>query len=154
MQFNRSALIEAIDQALKQERAATANVQARNAQSNAENRDEWLSLYSESWMKAANAIRNKIRKGQPVVEDDIPRDRAGYHGKAFYRPRRPEELPATRPELVGLRQVLTAVADDQISTTALRSLGVGVNTLRLLVPLLGAATVRSENLTNKKAGTP
>lgn len=97
-------------------------------------------------MKATAVIRAKLRRGEPVVEEDIPRDRSGYTGKAYYRPKRVSEVPARAAELAGLRAVLDAVADEMIGTTALRSLGVGVNTLRMIVPLLGSATVRSETL--------
>jgi len=146
MQFNRSALIEAIDKAIQLEHAAIVDIHARNAAANDEHRREWLSLHEEKWMKATAVIRAKLRRGEPVVEEDIPRDRSGYTGKAYYRPKRVSEVPARAAELAGLRAVLDAVADEMIGTTALRSLGVGVNTLRMIVPLLGSATVRSETL--------
>ena len=146
MQFNRSALVAAIDKAITQEEAAISAVHAQNKVANNEHREEWLSLHAESWQKAATAIRAKLRRGEPITEDDIPRDRAGYTGKAYYRPRRGESLPARAAELAGLRAVLVAISDDMVSSASLRSLGVGVNTLRTIVPLLGAATVRSEGL--------
>lgn len=145
MQFNRLALIHAIDKAIEQDNAAIAAVHARNEASAVGHVQEWLSLHSENWTKATTAIRAKLRKGQPVTEDDIPRDRAGYGGKAYYRPKHAEALPVTRvTELRGLRAVLDAVSDKEVSSTGLRSLGVGANTLRKIVPLLGSATVRNE----------
>lgn len=145
MQFNRSALIQAIDKAIAQDNAATEAVRERNDAAAVLHRTEWLSLHHDNWMKATASIRAKLRKGQPVAEDDIPRDRAGCGGKAYYRPKHGEQLPVTRTtELRGLRAVLDAIVDDEVSSSGLRSLGVGVNTLRLIVPLLGSATVRSE----------
>lgn len=146
MQFNRSALVAAIDTAIEQEREAISGADQRNKALDTEQRKEWISLHGEGWLKASNAIRAKLRRGDPVTEDDIPRDRSGYTGKAYYRPRRGESLPAPSVELAGLRAVLVAVADETITSASLRSLGVGVSTLRLIVPLLGNATVRSERL--------
>ncbi len=147
MQFNRSALVEAIDRAIAQEQAVINATRAKNEEASKSHREEWMSLHHDNWQKAATAIRAKLRRGDPVTEDDIPRDRTGYHGgKAFYRAHRGEPLPTTRTELSGLRAVLDAISDDAVSSNSLRSLGVSVNTLRLVVPLLGAATVRSENL--------
>lgn len=145
MQFNRSALIDAIDRAMEQERQAIETVRANNAKGDALYLEEWLSMHADAWQKATALIRAKLRKGQPVLEDDIPRDRSNRGiGKAYFRPRRGEALPTTRTELAGLRAVLDAVSDQEISSAALRSLGVGVNTLRLIVPLLGAASVHAE----------
>jgi hypothetical protein len=145
MQFNRSALIGAIDKAMEQEQAAIERVRATNAEGDALHLEEWLSLHADVWQKATATIRAKLRRGLPVTEDDIPRDRTSRGvGKAYFRPRRGEALPTTRTELAGLRAVLDAVSDTEISSAALRSLGVGVNTLRLIVPLLGSASVRSE----------
>lgn len=144
MQFNRSALVAAIDEAIKQERATIDAVRESNRLAAEAQREEWLSLNHDNWMKATAAIRAKLRKGQPVVEEDIPRDRASSYGKAFFRAKSGTQVVAVTTELVGLRSVLSAVSDDEISTAALRSLGVGVQTLRKIVPLLGAATVRGE----------
>jgi len=145
MQFDRSALISAIDKAIAQEREALDVVNTQNKADNVRHQQEWIDLHREAWMKATASIRAKLRKGEPVDEHDIPRDRSGVSVKAFYRPRRTQALPTVHTtELAGLRAVLDAVVDDQISSAGLRSLGVGVNTLRMLVPLLGSATVRGE----------
>jgi hypothetical protein len=146
MQFNRSALVAAIDKAIQQDQAAIDAVAQRNNDLNEQYRVEWLAQHQDAWTKAAVTIRAKLRKGQPVVQADIPRDRSGYGGMAFYQAKRGEATPVRAAELAGLRAVLAAVSDDTITSTALRSLGVGVNTLRLIVPLLGEATVRSENV--------
>lgn len=143
MQFKRSALIAAIDKAITQENEATSAVHRRNEAAKKAQADEWLSLHANNWAKTATAIRAKLRRGEPVVETDIPRD--GFTRQSFFRPARMEPLPPARTaELAGLRAVLEAVADDEISSSSLRSLGVGVNTLRLIVPLLGAAAVSAD----------
>lgn len=144
MQFDRSALVAAIDKAIKQEKDTINAVRERNRMAAEEQRKEWLSLNHDNWMKATATIRAKLRKGQPVVEDDIPRDRVGSYGKAFFRAKSGTQVVTVTTELVGLRSVLSAISDDVVSTAALRSLGVGAQTLRKIVPLLGAATVRSE----------
>lgn len=146
MKFNRSELIAAIDKAMEQEETAIAAIRRRNKASDDAHAAEWLSLHGEIWATAATAIRAKLRRGEPITEDDIPRDRTGYAGKAYYRPKRGESQPARNAELAGLRAVLVAVSDEEIGSTSLRSLGVGANTLRLVVPLLGAASIRNEAL--------
>jgi hypothetical protein len=143
MQFNRSALIAAIDKAISQEQRAVDAIAARNEKHNEDHRREWLSLHEEGWMRATAKIRAKLRKGEPVTEADIPLDRSGMRRMAFYQPKRGEPTPVRAAELAGLRAVLLAVSDDTISSASLRILGVGASTLRLVVPLLGEASVRS-----------
>lgn len=144
MKFNKAALIAAIDKARELEEAARFEVARLNDAKRREEVAAWLEVNRERWTKATKAINAKLRKGLPVLETDVPRDRHGYSGMAFFRFGRPEPLPVVATELEGLRQTLAAIADESVTTGALRDLGVSITTMRKIVPLLGAATVMSE----------
>lgn len=147
MKFNKLALIKAIDKAVEADSLVIQRARAEAELKLADHRAEWLRINTEPWKEAVKKINAALRKGEVITENHVPRNRQG--GPAFYRPTYAGAVPSSSVrELIGLRNVLAAVTDETISTTALRDLGVRAETMRKLVPLLGASTITSG--TNQK----
>lgn len=149
MKINRKAMIAAVDKAIENEAAAIESAKARGAQLRQEQADEWVEKNRQPWLDAIKKIQGRLRKGEPVRESDIPYERTRHsNGFAVWRERSgPVQVPQRDATLPGLRSLLEAIADDVVTTTSLRDLGVTPRTLQSIVPLLGAHTATA----NRKA---
>ena len=136
MQFNRKALIEAADKARVRHRAlweerVQAIIDAREA-----DRKQWIERHRNDWLLACGNIVNKLQDGEPVVENDLPRER---NYVAFYRPQPQRDTKYEEPhELKALIALLETVEDDTVSSSALKNLGFGQGTMSTVVGHLGA----------------
>lgn len=148
MKLNRQALIEAVDRAIEREDKAIQAAQDQVAREHQERVDEWLDANRQPWLDAIKVIQKRLRNGEPVQEKDIPYCRTRRsNGAAIWRSRGHTAIPDRDVTLPGLRNVLAAVADETVTTTALRDLGVTPRTLNSIIPLLGAHTATA----NRKA---
>lgn len=136
--FSRPLLLGAVEQALAQ---APERHAARNAERMAkfkEDQERWFEQHADDWREAVTNIRAKLRKRQPITMADLPgTDRYGRSPDVFSQsaPTLPEYTPSR--ELLTLREVLTSLADEHVTASALRDLGVNPNALRTALAHLG-----------------
>lgn len=150
MKINRLALIAAVDKAIEREDQAIRAAKTRAENERQLRLDQWVARNREPWLEACKKIAAKLRKGQPVLDADIPYDRSpSNNGNAVWRERHHVNVPQRDTTLPGLRALLEAIADDTVTTSSLRDLGVSARTLQSIVPLLGANTATA----SRKAST-
>jgi hypothetical protein len=141
MQFNRIALREAAEAALKAAQQAHDAYNQRRADEHKVAREEWLEDHGEAWLTALPKLRDKLRKGRPVTFSDLPRDRGRV--AAFDRTP-PEAVPYTGGELLrSLIRVLDTIEGETVSNYALAELGISRDALRAAVRHLGKGGVRA-----------
>jgi hypothetical protein len=123
MKFDRLELIKRLTetadareaQAVRELDGALAKERARRAQ--------YVADTTEAWSEFVLAVRRRLRKGEPIVEDDVPKELRPYGRELrLFRPadtgslRRPEQLRA-------LVRVLEASQDETVSLAEIQRNG-------------------------------
>lgn len=124
MKFNRTDLIDRAEAEIQRRKDAAAEADAQAAKDAVTQRQEWLDTKGPGYVLFANRIKDKIRKGRPIVQDDIPQEIRTRYDRidVFSDPRR----TTTTPEVAHLERfisVLSAVTDDEVTSTGLVQLG-------------------------------
>jgi hypothetical protein len=144
MRYQRKTLLAAAEAALK---ASHDQQRIKHTESERKRSTEvkaWNEVYSAAWARAARTIARKLRAGEPILSADLPRELGRSHVTATFlqEPLAPYS-PWTPPELGALIQVLHLVSDDEVTTAALRDLGITSSTLRTCADYMAAGTVRA-----------
>lgn len=144
MRYQRETLLAAAEAALK---ASHDNQRVKHTESERKRAAEvkaWSEVYSAAWTRAARTIARKLRAGEPILSGDLPHELGRSHSVATFSPNPLEKYtPWTPPELGALIQVLHLVSDDEVTTAALRDLGITSATLRTCADYMAAGTVRA-----------
>lgn len=124
MKFDRTDLIARAEAEIQRRKDAAAEADAQAANDAASRREEWLDTKGPGYVLFANRIKDKIRKGRPIVQDDIPQEiRARYDRiDVFSDPRRTPTVADTGT-LERFISVLSAVTDDEVTSAGLIQLG-------------------------------
>lgn len=143
VKFDVKALRAAAEQTMEADRAAWETKRAEENAALADERAAWLEKWGPEWLAATKAVAAKIRKGQPVVAEDLPRgDR--YTSVELWHEGRTRPRGEFRPSesLTTLLQVLAVVADDTVTAAALRNLGISPTTLARCVQRMSRVTAK------------
>ena len=142
MRFKVAELLQAVDTALEEDRVAHAERTAKAEAEAAQERAEWLETRGPEWRDFAGKVRRRLAARKPITMADLPTD---DHRLAVFReqsrgwrgPHRPN------PELLVLQQVLRTLADDTVTTSGLRELGITAAAMRRAVTALAPRTATS-----------
>lgn len=135
MKFQRTKLRTAVVAAMNQEKADHDRNVKKYEDAVAEASDKWLCDYEDDWREALVGIHTKLDRGEPILRTDIPRYAKGayrdnllvYGGPINdrgYRIDGPREFQESS-DLRALLTVLDLISDDEITTHALKELGLG-----------------------------
>jgi hypothetical protein len=130
--FNRLALLEAAECAIKAfDQHADANLAAKQIEYQ-EKKSEWLGKYSERWLDAIPTLSKKIKRGEPITSNDLPKNRERYSGDTALFHERPPVRESVRipKELENLKSILLTVQDDEVTTGGLQACGIPPSALR------------------------
>ena len=136
--FDRRLLLGAVEQVLAAAPKAHEERQAKRLQEWQDRADAWVAQHREEWGTALTAIRAKLRRGEPVAIGDLPGTSAYSRSPSIFsdaKPQASEYVPDR--DLTVLREVLVSLADDFVTASALRDLGVSAHALRAAVSKLG-----------------
>lgn len=125
MKFLTKELINRLDVLIQERETAEAAHNAKEEAKVAETREQWLEKYGDSYVLFANRIKDKIRKGRPIAQGDVPDDLSDGYGRfrGFYSEYQPRLNSETASDLRTLRTALQAVTDEEVTTTGLRQIG-------------------------------
>lgn len=150
MKIDRLALRQAVTDAVAAHRARHDARHAEWAELVAAERQRWVDEHLPRWGEAAKVIARKVRKGEPITGEELPKP-SRYSGietfdANLYSLRRPDGEIVRRPsepyqpphELISLGKALDVVTDEYVTHTGLRSLGITAATLRQALNALGA----------------
>lgn len=149
MKIDRKQLRQAVTDALAEHKARHDQAIQRWESAVELDRKAWIDDHLPAWGETAKVIARKVRKGEPIVREDLPRERHGS-SPLLYRQddyslrlpsgeqvRRPDRAYTAPYELSALGKALDVITDDEITHTALRSLGITGATLRDAIAQLG-----------------
>jgi len=124
MKFDRSDLIARAEAEIQRRKDAAAEANQQAIKDSADQRQEWLDTKGPEYVIFANRIKDKIRKGRPIVKDDIPQGiRSRYSEiELFSDPRRTPAVADT-VTLERFVSVLSAVTDGEVTSAGLIQLG-------------------------------
>ncbi len=142
MKYDRAALVAAAQTGIDRHKRHFDKVTLEARQNEEKNRAKWLAMYADPWASSARAILRKLRKGEPVTVDDLPRKVEWQSDIATYRPLKDANGEWSPPAVfVDAKSVLEAVVGDVVTTRQLDELGITHQTLRHITPYLTAGTV-------------
>lgn len=132
MKFNVQNLIATVEQKIEEAKTRDEEYNKAEQAKVAQRRAEWLEGYGDEYVAFANKIKEKIRKGRPILASDVPEKlRDGYSTRLYtFEAYRPKTRELGSPEMQSLLKALRAITDEEITPTALKSLG--FNNLRAL----------------------
>lgn len=139
MQFNRVDLIKAAQDTID---AESARLQREAAEKNAEleqQHAEWTAAYGEAWSACLTRLRKKLRNGQVIYTEDLPRS-PRYGGVAVFGPRAQAYHSARTfesPDLNNLIAVLSTITDETVTPSGLRAVGITPGALSAALRTLG-----------------
>lgn len=125
MKFNVQNLIATVEQKIAEAKTHDEEHNKKELSKVNQLRENWLEEYGDEYVALANKIKEKIRKNRPILPSDIPEKlQRGYRGPLeTYSKYSPRTRPVGSPELESLLKALRSISDDEISPTALKSLG-------------------------------
>lgn len=132
MKFNVNNLIATVEQKIQEAKIRDEEFNKDQRAKVDQHRTEWLEEYGDEYVAFANKIKEKIRKNRPILQSDIPHKLTGGYGSRMetYTKFRAQTREAGSPDLESLLKALRAITDEEITPTALKSLG--FNNLRAL----------------------
>lgn len=144
MKVDVAALRAAAQKAIDADRARFETRKAEAAAKDAKERADWIECWGDQWREAAKVIGRKARAGQPITRDDLPGDR--YHTLPTWSPRGQGRSEFNEyldsPDLTALLAVLATIADDTVTSTGLRTLGIREAALRACVVHMAKSSVK------------
>ena len=126
MKLKVKTLIASIEQKIKD---AEAKNEAQNLEEEAKvakHRQEWLDTNKANYLAFAEKIKEKLRKDRPILRSDIPEGLIDTRYRCeipVYTEYKPNKGFAQVGDLRGILQVLNTITDEEITPTALKSLG-------------------------------
>lgn len=127
----RAAVVRALaDSRAEFDRAYTAQIERWNRE-----REDWVADNEETWYQACANIEGKLRKNEPIMAEDLPRDRK-YRGDVLVYKRSSPTVSSvthngarntyTPPQhLLDFLTVLDLSSDETVTSNALKELGFG-----------------------------
>lgn len=125
MKFKTADLIARIDILITERVEAAKTADAKALKDHEQNRSGWLEAHGDAYVKFANTVKEKIRKGRPILASDIPDGVKNRYREfaLFSATQPPKPVPARLDDLETLKSALSAVADEYVTTTGLREIG-------------------------------
>lgn len=132
MQFNKSALLTAINHALSVYDSETERFERESAEWYVKDLEAWHAKCGQQWTDFFTTARRALRNGKPITESMLPRMLDGYRGRAistYERPSRPAEKDVRGVpyldvvKLQSLKAALEAINDDTVTPNQLSQLG-------------------------------
>jgi hypothetical protein len=140
MQFNRKALILAAEMAVEGHYKEWEDRKQKVLDDERRGREDWLRMYSDRWRVAVENITAKLDAGEVIMDKDIPNNLDSWSRSATYRtPERGASEYRPPNDLLALIQLLNTVEDDTVSTSGLKSLGVGQSAMSAIAAKLHLA---------------
>jgi hypothetical protein len=140
MKFNREELRAAVGRAIEQHRQAHETRWEETHEEWTRARAAWVDEYGPAWLDALPKLRAKLRKGQPITQDDLPQH-GRYHQVALFGDRQPRRIAYADPvHLLRLAAVLDACADPTVTSGGLTALGITRASLASAVACLRPAS--------------
>jgi hypothetical protein len=144
MRYVRQELLEAARKAVRTAQQQQHRSHAEKVTAHGRAVTAWNANHADSWRAAVRVITRKLKTGDPITAADLPHKPGQSHLTATFGERRPEEFkPWVPSELEVLIKVLELVADDVVTTAALRDLGISVSTMRTCAEYMAAGSVRA-----------
>lgn len=147
MKYDRTALIQAAEQALSEEKAHHVEQVVEQADAFTQAQMQWMAAHGEEWLDTLTRLRKQLRQGQPIREADLPADRSarGYRRTATFDVAIPRPLDNYEPsrELTSFIRLLGTVVDDHVSSASLAEIGISRAVLRQVVAKLAPNTIRT-----------
>src|SRR5690349_16693147 len=125
MKFRTADLIKNAEAEIAARKAKVEKDKADAAAAAVEAREKWLAESGPLFVQFADKVKEKIRKGRPIVRDDIPlgmRSQYSSELKVFSH-YTPSAQQARTGELEALLKLLRATGDEFITTSALQTFG-------------------------------
>jgi len=125
MKFKTSDLIARIDDLIAERFKLADEKHVEDVAAHQSFRAQWLEDHGPAYVEFANRIKEKIRKGRPITQDDLPAGVIGrYREFETFKSANPptKKVPQTG-DLTVLKAALSAVSDEYVTTTGLREVG-------------------------------
>jgi len=125
MKFKTIELIARIDDLIAERIKRADDKHAEDVAAHESFRAQWLDDHGPAYVEFANRIKEKIRKGRPIVQGDLPQGVIGRYREfaTFQSSNPPKHQAAQIGDLTTLKAALSAVSDDYVTTTGLREVG-------------------------------
>lgn len=126
MKLNVKTLIAQIEQKIKDAEARNEVQNAEEEAKVAKHRQEWLDTNKANYLAFADKIKEKLRKDRPILRSDTPEgliDTRYRFEIPVYSEYKPNKYFAQVGDLRAILQVLNTITDEEITPTALKSLG-------------------------------
>lgn len=126
MKFNVKNLIATVEQKIKDAEEFAVKANAEEQAKVAKHRQEWLDTNKANYLAFADKLKEKLRKDRPILASDIPE---GLNENRYrmelpiYREYQPTKHHPMTGELNAILKVLNSITDEEITPTALKSLG-------------------------------
>lgn len=127
MDFTVAVLKQAVARAIQDHRDEHMGAIDNRIQREADARAQWCERYLPEWQVAAKRISARVRKGEPVTAEDLPRGNDRWDSRArLYDPIAiPNKADYRAPsDLINLMAILETIEGSVVTTNALRQLGV------------------------------
>ena len=128
MKFNVKNLIATVEQKIKDAEEQAVKANAEEQAKVAKHRQEWLDTNKANYIAFADKLKEKLRKDRPILAGDVPEglsDNRYRFELPIYREYKPVKHQPMTGELNAILKVLTSITDEEITPTALKSLGFG-----------------------------
>lgn len=131
MKFNRIELLAATEAAIKAVEDRSVEDHERRLAEHEQARQDWLERYAADWLAVLPKLRDQIRKGRPITNEDLPKDPHGWVAALRGSGSAPKLVHYPVPgELSTLAAVLPTISDDEVTTSGLRDIGISPSALR------------------------
>lgn len=136
MKINRTALLTAVETALAEHRARHDHEWTVWHDAVVAERARWITEYSDAWRASAETILSLVDNGQPVTRDALPttsefRSDVATWSEPRHNLERPDHTRVRCPgdyqapaELLALQSALELITDEEVSHSALGSIGI------------------------------
>lgn len=152
MKINRQRLLDAVNAALVSDEAAHAQRIKDWEVGIVTDRTDWVAANNPLWADAVVVIKQAIRKNEPVTRDMLPgnQNRWGDRQTAFFSEpdqvkdstgrmiRKPLDKYSPDRDLTSLKSALEFIADEEVTTTGLKAVGVNPTVMRSVLNRMGS----------------
>lgn len=125
MKFNRMELIQRAEAEIQKRKDEAVEIDAKAAEQAISDRQEWLDTKGPAYVLFANRVKDKIRKGRPITQEDIPEEIRGRYERITVWSD-PAKHGPTQPRVYSLERlvsILQAITDDEVTSSGLAAVG-------------------------------
>lgn len=125
MKFKTAELIARVNKKIDDEVKRAEERNRKDLEEIEQAREEWFEK-SEYWVVFANRIKDKIRKGRPILPTDVPKEiqvSSFSRDPAFFRKKEPAKYEPHTKNLEAMKKLLESITDEEVTTTGLKEIG-------------------------------